>query len=258
MLATMATQAPVTLIVGEEEFLVDRTVRELVASARAAMAAGDGGGDLHDVDASALTPGELTSLTSPSLFGGGCVVIVRSAQNAGKEVAAELVKYTAAPPPDAVAGHHARRGSQGEGAGHRPDEGRGAGGRVPEADPGLRADGLRAGRVPAGRPGRRRGRGPRAARRDRLRPAGAGVGGGPARLRHRGADRRGRRGQVLPGPGGGDRVQRGRPRGRGTAERGARAAPLGAGDRRVAGPDQQRAGRRACGCSAGSVPPRAA
>ena len=40
MLATMATQAPVTLIVGEEEFLVDRTVRELVASARAAMAAG--------------------------------------------------------------------------------------------------------------------------------------------------------------------------------------------------------------------------
>ena len=103
MLATMATQAPVTLIVGEEEFLVDRTVRELVAAARAALAAtGDGGGDLHDVDASGLTPGELASLTSPSLFGGGCVVIVRSAQNAAKEAAAELVKYAAAPAPDAV------------------------------------------------------------------------------------------------------------------------------------------------------------
>lgn len=107
MLASMATQAPVTLIVGEEEFLVDRSVRETVAAARAALApaglgqqgsgADDGGGDLHDVEASALGHGELTSLTSPSLFGGGCVVIVRGAQNAGKEVAAELARYTAAP-----------------------------------------------------------------------------------------------------------------------------------------------------------------
>jgi DNA polymerase III subunit delta len=103
MLASMATQAPVTLIVGEEEFLVDRTVREAVAAARAAMAAaGDGGGDVHDVDASALTPGELATLTSPSLFGGGCVVIVRGAQNAAKEIAAEIAKYAAAPAPDAV------------------------------------------------------------------------------------------------------------------------------------------------------------
>jgi DNA polymerase-3 subunit delta len=102
MLASMATQAPVTLIVGEEEFLVDRTVREAVAAARAAMAAGDGGGDVHDVDASALAPGELATLTSPSLFGGGCVVIVRGAQNAAKEIAADIAKYAAAPAPDAV------------------------------------------------------------------------------------------------------------------------------------------------------------
>ena len=55
------------MIVGEEEFLVVRTVRELVAAARAALGAtGDGGGDLHDVDASGLTAGELTLLTSPS------------------------------------------------------------------------------------------------------------------------------------------------------------------------------------------------
>jgi DNA polymerase-3 subunit delta len=102
MLASMATQAPVTLIVGEEEFLVDRTVREVVAAARAAMAAGDDGGDVHDVDASALAAGELTTLTSPSLFGGGCVVIVRGAQNAAKDIAAELAKYAAAPSPDAA------------------------------------------------------------------------------------------------------------------------------------------------------------
>ena len=98
----MATDV-VTLVVGEEEFLIDRTVRDLVAAARAAFAAaGDDGGDVHDVEASALAPGELTSLTSPSLFGGGCVVIVRGAQNAAKEVAADLVNYAAAPAPDAA------------------------------------------------------------------------------------------------------------------------------------------------------------
>lgn len=87
--------APVTLVAGEEEFLVDRTVRELVAAAPE-------GGDVHDVEASALAPGELATLTSPSLFGGGSVVIVRNVQNAAREVAAELARYTASPAPDAV------------------------------------------------------------------------------------------------------------------------------------------------------------
>jgi len=109
MLPDMATraQAPapaaVTLVLGEEEFLADRAVRAAVAAARAASAAaGDDGGDLHDVEAAALTPGELATFTSPSLFGGGSIVIVRNAQNAAKEVAAELARYTAGPAPDAV------------------------------------------------------------------------------------------------------------------------------------------------------------
>src|SRR6202035_5269572 len=55
---------PVTLIVGEEEFLVDRAVRDLI--------------------------------------GGGCVLVARSAQNAGKEVAAELARYAKNPAPDVV------------------------------------------------------------------------------------------------------------------------------------------------------------
>ena len=80
--AQQQAPAAVTLVVGEEEFLVDRAVRERIAAARAA--AGDDGGDLHDVEASALEPGELTTLTSPSLFGGGAIVIVRNAQHAGK------------------------------------------------------------------------------------------------------------------------------------------------------------------------------
>ncbi len=88
--------APVTLVVGEEEFLVDRAVHDLVAAARDAAA----GGDVHDLAAAELGPGELASLTSPSLFGGGCVVVLRSAQNASKDVAAELARYAKNPAPD--------------------------------------------------------------------------------------------------------------------------------------------------------------
>jgi DNA polymerase III subunit delta len=84
--------APVTIVVGEEEFLIDRAVRDLIAAAQA--------GDVHDLDGAALGPGELDSLTSPSLFGGGSVVVIRAAQNAAKEVAAELTRYAASPAPD--------------------------------------------------------------------------------------------------------------------------------------------------------------
>src|SRR6202007_2316872 len=59
-------------------------------------------GDLHDLEASALGQGELAALTSPSLFGGGAVVVVRNTQNAGKEISAELTKYAKGPAPDAA------------------------------------------------------------------------------------------------------------------------------------------------------------
>jgi DNA polymerase-3 subunit delta len=90
--------APVTIVVGEEEFLIDRAVRDLIT------AAGDPGlsGNVHDLDGAALGPGELESLTSPSLFGGACVLVIRSAQNASKDVAAELTRYAAHPAPDVV------------------------------------------------------------------------------------------------------------------------------------------------------------
>jgi DNA polymerase III subunit delta len=87
-----AATAPVTLIVGEEEFLVDRAVRELVAAAAA--------DDVHDLEGAALSPGELESLTSPSLFGGGSVVVIRAVQNAVKEAAADLTRYLKAPAAD--------------------------------------------------------------------------------------------------------------------------------------------------------------
>jgi DNA polymerase III subunit delta len=70
--------------------------------AQADIQAGVASGDVHDLDASALSQGELEMLASPSLFGGGCVLVVRAAQNAGKEVAAELVRYMKNPAPDVV------------------------------------------------------------------------------------------------------------------------------------------------------------
>lgn len=55
---------------------------------------------MHDVRGSELTPGELAMLTSPSLFGGEQVVVVRSAQDANSAVAAELGKLAADVPPE--------------------------------------------------------------------------------------------------------------------------------------------------------------
>lgn len=90
-----ARAAPVTFIVGDEELLVERAVRGIVH-------APPGTADVHDVRAADLKPGDLLALTAPSLFGGGCVVIVGSVQDASKDVAAELGRYAAAPAPDVV------------------------------------------------------------------------------------------------------------------------------------------------------------
>ncbi len=89
----MTAPAPVTVIVGDEEFLAERAVARLVAAAGP-------GADVHEVAAAGLSPGELAGLTSPSLFGGGPVVVVRGAQDAAKQIADELTRLAASPPPD--------------------------------------------------------------------------------------------------------------------------------------------------------------
>ena len=95
--------APVNLVIGEEELLVERSVSALLAGARESSAADPAaGGDVHDVAGGGLAAGELASLTSPSLFGGGGVVVIRAAQDAGKDVADEIARYAADPAPDVV------------------------------------------------------------------------------------------------------------------------------------------------------------
>lgn len=155
-----AAAPPVTLIVGEEELLVERAVHRVISAvglqvvaagetadgwagtgvtgggatgggATAGGATGGGAGrsaddardaapatsaddardaavaaviagEIHDTRAADLRPGDLSSLTAPSLFGGGSVVVVRSIQDTSSPVAAELVRLTAAAPADVV------------------------------------------------------------------------------------------------------------------------------------------------------------
>ncbi|MBO0826063.1 MAG: hypothetical protein J2P27_19745, partial [Actinobacteria bacterium] len=97
---------PVTVIVGEEELLVERAVGAAVAAARAAAAPAPGstpdlgGLDVHDVAAAGLSAGELSSLTAPSLFGGGSAVVIRSVQDASASTAAELTRLARSAAPD--------------------------------------------------------------------------------------------------------------------------------------------------------------
>ncbi|MEV0591060.1 DNA polymerase III subunit delta [Nonomuraea cavernae] len=100
MLLDMARTDPalVTLVVGDEELLAERAVGAVVAAARA----GDTGAEVHDLVGSKVTPGEVTQLTSPSLFGDRTVVVIRSAQDLVKDVIAEVLAYAAHPSDDAV------------------------------------------------------------------------------------------------------------------------------------------------------------
>jgi DNA polymerase III subunit delta len=92
----VASPAPVTLITGDEELLVDRAVGDVVAAARAR----DSETEVHDLVAAQVAPHALAELTSPSLFGGGRVVVIRAAQDLAKSVAGEVGSYAADPADD--------------------------------------------------------------------------------------------------------------------------------------------------------------
>jgi len=95
--------AGLNLVVGDEELLVDRAVAGLVAgTAEAGQVTARGYADVREMAATELAPGELAALVSPSLFGAARAVVIRDIQDAGKEVAAELERYAAAPAPDTV------------------------------------------------------------------------------------------------------------------------------------------------------------
>ncbi len=87
-----------TLVAGDEELLADRAVSSVIAAARAS----DPTAQVHDLFGGKVESGELTRLTSPSLFGDRAIVVFRSAQDLTKDVIAEVVAYTKRPSEDAV------------------------------------------------------------------------------------------------------------------------------------------------------------
>ena len=81
-----------TLVVGDEEFLVARAVRQAVEGIARER---DEPPDVHDAMAADLDLDTLAELTSPSLFGDVPVIVVRALQDASKDLASALVELVA-------------------------------------------------------------------------------------------------------------------------------------------------------------------
>ncbi|MEV1332426.1 DNA polymerase III subunit delta [Micromonospora costi] len=93
---TPASLAPILLVLGDEELLATRAVSEAVARARSV----DPDVDVREYQAGTLTAGELAEMLSPSLFGGRRLLVLRSGQDARKDLVAALLAYAKNPDPD--------------------------------------------------------------------------------------------------------------------------------------------------------------
>jgi DNA polymerase-3 subunit delta len=85
--------APVQLVVGEEELLVERAVEAVVAQVRL----DDPAAELRRYRATELSPVDLADALSPSLFADGRVIVLQAAHEAGKELATAILEQSAAP-----------------------------------------------------------------------------------------------------------------------------------------------------------------
>lgn len=81
------------LVLGDEEFLVERAIRSIVDAARAA----DAGAELTRTGVADLTRPELAELVSPSLFSEGRVIVLDAAQEIGQELSDAVLSYVADP-----------------------------------------------------------------------------------------------------------------------------------------------------------------
>lgn len=84
------------LVQGDEELLAARAIAAAVDAARAA----EPGADVREYEAGALVAGEVAEMLSPSLFGGRRVLVIRSGQDARKDLIAALLAYAKSPDPD--------------------------------------------------------------------------------------------------------------------------------------------------------------
>lgn len=85
--------APLHLVLGDEELLVERALQAVVAAARAA----DARTEVRRLRAAEATPEELATLLSPSLFAEARVVVLEAAHEAGKDASAAVLEHAVAP-----------------------------------------------------------------------------------------------------------------------------------------------------------------
>jgi DNA polymerase III subunit delta len=83
--------APLRLVVGEEELLVERAIEQVVAEVRA----GEPGAEVRRVRASELSPADLAESLSPSLFAEARVLVLLAAHEVGKELASATSQLVA-------------------------------------------------------------------------------------------------------------------------------------------------------------------
>lgn len=88
--------APVVLVVGGEALLAERAVAAVVRRAREA----DPEVVVDHLDAAGYEAGRLELLASPSLFGGGTVLVVAGVDAANEAFVVDATRYLAAPSPD--------------------------------------------------------------------------------------------------------------------------------------------------------------
>ncbi|MGH3812708.1 MAG: DNA polymerase III subunit delta [Pseudonocardiaceae bacterium] len=85
--------APLHLVLGEEELLVERAAQAAVDAARRA----DPEAEVRRVRTTDLVAGELDELVSPSLFAQGRVVVLLAAHEAGKDIANAVLDHARNP-----------------------------------------------------------------------------------------------------------------------------------------------------------------
>jgi DNA polymerase-3 subunit delta len=88
-----APPAPLHLVLGDEELLVERAVRDVVVAARVA----DPDVEVRRLRASEATAAELAAALSPSLFAEARVVVIEAAHEAGKDASAAVLDSVIAP-----------------------------------------------------------------------------------------------------------------------------------------------------------------
>jgi DNA polymerase-3 subunit delta len=91
--------AALTLVVGDEDLLVARAVSRAIAVAGSGSGAGEMAASVHDVEAAGCSVAELAEMVSPSLFAEERLVVVRSLQDADRDLVAALVAFAQSPEP---------------------------------------------------------------------------------------------------------------------------------------------------------------